>query len=474
MFWQRCAVRAAPRATWTMRHLSTNASTHQGMLKRVLVDAIKARGPLTIPAYMQACLTNPDYGYYATKDQASPSILGSRGDFITSPEISQVFGELLAVYFVSRWQAAGAPSRIRLIELGPGRGTLLCDMLRTFSAFPEMMSALRSVELVESSPLFIEHQESGLSATLGRMGRSLANADTPIEKLSPKEVRVEWFASHEQVSVAPDAWTIVVAHEFFDALPIHIFEKHATGWREVMVDVDDGHRPVSVVKASDLNRKAPEPGLRFVLSPGPTAWTQLLASNSERFKMMQPGQRVEVSPAGWTVARRLGEWVSGYPALRPEHATSQRPPADTREQRGKRSLGGCGLVIDYGGMRFFSESFRAFRSHKLVDPLEMPGQSDLTANVDFSFLMHALHTTDAFTYGPLSQRDFLTALGLSLRLKKLVESNAPDRRVDIERAAQRLIEVNGMGTQYQILGISSPARAHGDESVEPEEVYPFL
>ena len=174
MFWQRCAVRAAPRATWTMRHLSTNASTHQGMLKRVLVDAIKARGPLTIPAYMQACLTNPDYGYYATKDQASPSILGSRGDFITSPEISQVFGELLAVYFVSRWQAAGAPSRVRLIELGPGRGTLLCDMLRTFSAFPEMMSALRSVELVESSPLFIEHQESGLSATLGRMGRSLA------------------------------------------------------------------------------------------------------------------------------------------------------------------------------------------------------------------------------------------------------------------------------------------------------------
>ena len=174
------------------------------------------------------------------------------------------------------------------------------------------------------------------------------------------------------------------------------------------------------------------------------------------------------------MARRLGEWVSGYPALRPEHATSQRPPADTREQRGKRSLGGCGLVIDYGGMRFFSESFRAFRSHKLVDPLEMPGQSDLTANVDFSFLMHALHTTDAFTYGPLSQRDFLTALGLSLRLKKLVESNAPDRRVDIERAAQRLIEVNGMGTQYQILGISSPARAHGDESVEPEEVYPFI
>lgn len=460
-----------------VRRLTMDASTNQGMLKRVLVDAIKTRGPLTIPSYMQACLTNPDYGYYASKTkQPHTGILGSAGDFITSPEISQVFGELLAIFFISRWQSAGAPRRVRVIELGPGRGTLLSDMIRTFSAFPDMMSAVRSIELVEASPLFIEEQEANLSSVLSRSGRSLANADTSIDALAPNDVRVEWFASPEQVPIMPDTWTIVVAHEFFDALPIHIFEKHINGWREVMVDVDDGkNEPISVIKASDLGKETkPEPKLRYVLSPGATAWSQLLAAKSERFQSLQPGQRVEVSPASWAVARRMGEWISGYPALRPEHTEAKQLPHDIAEQRSKRSLGGCGLVVDYGGVRFFSDSFRAFREHKLVDPLEMPGQSDLTANVDYGFLMHALHTTSSSTYGPLSQRDFLTALGLSLRVKNLIESNPPDRRAEIERAAHRLIEVNGMGTQYQVLGVSSPARENASANTEPDDVYPFI
>ena len=267
---------------------------------------------------MQACLTNPDYGYYASKSNSeSTDILGTRGDFITSPEISQVFGELMAVFFVSRWEAAGRPPRVRLVELGPGRGTLLCDILRTFSAFPDMMAALRSLELVEASPLLIERQEAALSQTLARLHRSLANADTPIEKLKPEEIRIEWFPTYERPAVDPESWTILVAHEFFDALPIHIFEKHAHGWREVMVDIDEKTAPVSVIKAADLNKPPQEPGLRFVLSPGATAWSQLLVANSERFKSLQPGQRVEVSPVSWTAARRVGELVSGYPALRP-------------------------------------------------------------------------------------------------------------------------------------------------------------
>ena len=87
--------------------------------------------------------------------------------------------------------------------------------------------------------------------------------------------------------------------------------------------------------------------------------------------------------------------------------------------------------------------------------------------------MHAIHTTNAYTYGPLSQQDFLTALGLSLRVKNLVESNRADRQAEIQRAANRLIETNGMGTQYQVMGISSPHRATAPEG-EPEEVYPFI
>lgn len=424
---------------------------------------------------MQACLTNPDYGYYASKsNEVSTNILGTRGDFITSPEISQVFGELMAVFFVSRWEAAGRPQRIRLVELGPGRGTLLCDLLRTFSAFPDMMAALRSLELVEASPLFIERQEAALSQTLARLHRSLANADTPIEKLKPEEIRIEWFPTYERPAVDPEAWTMVVAHEFFDALPIHIFEKHAQGWREVMVDIDEKTEPVSVIKASDLNKPPQEPGLRFVLSPGATAWSQLLVASSERFKSLQPGQRVEVSPVSWTAARRIGELVSGYPALRPGPDGQPAPPSEElASERAKPSLGGCGLVVDYGGYRFFSDSFRAFRAHEIVDPLSLPGQSDLTANVDFAFLAQALHMTDALSYGPMPQRAFLNALGLSLRVKKLVETNPSSRRADIERAAARLIDANGMGSQYQVMGVSAPRRSAATPT-EPEEMYPFV
>lgn len=441
----------------------------------MLTTHTQARGPLTIPAYMQACLTNPDYGYYASKNNAGATdILGTRGDFITSPEISQVFGELMAVFFVSRWQAAGRPQRIRLIELGPGRGTLLCDLLRTFSAFPDMMKALRSLELVEASPLLIERQEAALSQTLARLNRSLANADTPIEQLKPEEIRIEWFPTFDRPAIDPTTWTIVVAHEFFDALPIHIFEKHAEGWREVMVDVDEASKPVTVLKASDLHKAPSSPGLRFVLSPGATPWSQLLVANSERFKSLQPGQRVEVSPVSWTAARRVGELVSGYPALR--SGQDGKPASPSRELaavRAQPSLGGCGLVVDYGGYRFFSDSFRAFRAHQLVDALSLPGQSDLTANVDFAFLAQALHLTDAHSYGPLHQRDFLMALGLSLRVKKLVESNSPERRADIEQAASRLVDANGMGTQYQVMGVSAPRRSAAAAS-DPEDMYPFV
>lgn len=81
---------------------------------------------------MRTALLDPSQGYYASAnaEDNGRDVLGARGDFITSPEISQVFGELLAVYFVARWQAVGSPDQMRLVEFGPGKGTLLADMIR--------------------------------------------------------------------------------------------------------------------------------------------------------------------------------------------------------------------------------------------------------------------------------------------------------------------------------------------------------
>jgi len=382
--------------------------------------------------------------------------------------------QLLAIFFVARWQSAGAPKRVRLVELGPGRGTLLCDMIRTFSAFPDMLSSLRSIELVELSPVMLEQQEANVAKTLHMLGKRLASADTPIEQLQPDEVRIEWFPAHDRLAIDPASWTMVVAHEFFDALPIHIFEKKLEGWREVLVDVDDGSKPgVTVIKASDIGKPPKEVGLRFVLSRTATPWTQLLVVNSERFRELHPGQRVEISPTSWGVARRLGELVSGYPALRPnKDGKMEKPTEAVAAQRAQPSLGGCGLIVDYGGDHWYSDSLRAFKQHRIVDPLADPGVADLTANVDFSLLRQAVATSDANTHGPMSQLDFLTAMGIQVRVQKLTSQN-PTRKAAIEQAAARLVDATSMGKQYQMMALSAPAQAQAAEH-EPEEVYPFL
>ncbi|WFD34030.1 hypothetical protein MCUN1_000858 [Malassezia cuniculi] len=458
----------APVARSFVRALSTPAqSAPTGVLKRLLADSIK------VP-YMQACLMNPDYGYYAGKHGLEGNhVLGSRGDFITSPEISQVFGELLAIFFVMRWQSAGSPASVRLVEFGPGRGTLLGDMLRTFATFAPMIKCLHTIQLVEASPMLIVEQEQTLKAALEKVGKTLVPADTPVDKLGKDEIRVEWFPSYHAVPVEPTAWTIAVAHEFFDALPIHIFEKRTEGWREVMVDVDTGSNgSVSVLKASDLG-KEPEKKLRYVLSPGETPWTKLLAVQSGRFDTVQPGQRVEVSPLSWVAARRMGELVSGYDAQKVSGDGKPLPLSrEENERRSAPSAGGCGLIIDYGGAQFFSNSFRAFRSHKLIDPLELPGESDLTANVDFNYLNTAINSTDARAYGLLSQGDFLRSMGMSVRVEKLTKEN-PERAAAIAAAAARLVDSTGMGTQYKFMAVSAPpAQRAGTDSTE--EIYPFL
>lgn len=378
-----------------------------------------------------------------------------------------------------RWQAAGSPASVRVVELGPGRGTLLGDMLRTFATFAPMANSLRTIQLVEASPMLIVEQEKTLQAALERVGKRLVPADTPLDKLGKDEIRVEWFPSYHAVPVDPSMWTITVAHEFFDALPIHIFEKRIEGWREVLVDVDTGssgnvcvRANSSVLKASDLG-KEPEKKLRYVLSPSETPWTKLLAVQSGRFDAVQPGQRVEVSPISWVVARRMGELISGYEAQKV--SADGRPMELSHEERERRaapSAGGCGLIVDYGGAQFFSNSFRAFRSHKVVDPLELPGESDLTANVDFNYLNTAINSTDARAYGLLSQSDFLRSMGMGVRVEKLSKEN-PGRGSEITGAAARLVDTTGMGSQYKVMAVSAPPvpRAGTDPK---EEIYPFL
>jgi SAM-dependent MidA family methyltransferase len=175
-------------------------------LSAEIVELIRQEGPLPVGRYMALALGHPRHGYYMTRDP-----FGAQGDFTTAPEISQMFGELIGLWAAHVWRAMGAPSRFRLVELGPGRGTLMADMLRASRIVPGFREAL-CVHLVETSPALRARQ----AATLVR--------SEPV-----------W---HETLAEALDGPVIVIANEFLDALPLDQFVMTPEGWRERLVGLD--------------------------------------------------------------------------------------------------------------------------------------------------------------------------------------------------------------------------------------------
>jgi SAM-dependent MidA family methyltransferase len=209
---------------------------------------IRETGPIGIDRYMALCLGHPVHGYYRTRDP-----LGPRGDFTTAPEISQMFGELVGVWIASVWAAMGAPAPLRLVELGPGRGTLMADALRALRTVAP--TAAIDLHLVETSPVLRAAQEATLAAA------------TPT-----------W---HADVASVPPGPAIVVANEFFDCLPVRQFVRTARGWCERLVGLADG-------------------ALAFGLAPDPTV--AITAAAAEGALMTLPAPALELAR---TLAQRV-------------------------------------------------------------------------------------------------------------------------------------------------------------------------
>ncbi|WP_332686361.1 class I SAM-dependent methyltransferase [Bosea sp. (in: a-proteobacteria)] len=200
-------------------------------LAQELVRLIRDEGPLSVSRYMALCLGHPRHGYYMKQDP-----FGAAGDFTTAPEISQVFGELIGLWAATVWRMMGEPAALRLVELGPGRGTLMQDVLRAGKLVPGFRAAL-SVHLVETSPVLRERQAESLAAA----------GATAI-----------W---HERVQDALDGPAIVIANEFLDALPLDQFVLTPEGWRERLVGLDGEGRlafGLSGEAESALARAAPQ------------------------------------------------------------------------------------------------------------------------------------------------------------------------------------------------------------------------
>jgi NADH dehydrogenase [ubiquinone] 1 alpha subcomplex assembly factor 7 len=204
----------------------TEFSPLQSEIKKL----IKSSGPMPVWRYMELCLLHPEHGYYVSRDP-----LGREGDFITAPEVSQMFGELLGLWAASVWKAIGSPPMLRLIELGPGRGTMMADALRALRVLPPLYQAL-SVHLVEINPVLREKQRSTLSGVRN----------------------VAW---HDSIDEVPEGPAVIFANEYFDVLPIHQAVKRETGWHERVVNLDANGRLVFGAAAE------PTPRFEVLLPP---------------------------------------------------------------------------------------------------------------------------------------------------------------------------------------------------------------
>ena len=169
---------------------------------------IAATGPMPIAQYMKLCLTHPRHGYYMTRDP-----FGTTGDFTTAPEVSQMFGELIGLWTIGVWRLMGSPSDFRLVELGPGRGTMMRDALRAAKVLPEFRKAT-TVHLIEISPSLERVQE---------------------QTLSDSDTQIYWHAKLEEV---PEGPLIILANEFLDALPVQQVVKQSDGWHQRVIDID--------------------------------------------------------------------------------------------------------------------------------------------------------------------------------------------------------------------------------------------
>ncbi|MDP3197656.1 class I SAM-dependent methyltransferase [Tabrizicola sp.] len=204
-------------------------------LARLLVQRIRETGPITVADYMAECLLHPVHGYYTTRDP-----FGAAGDFTTAPEISQMFGELLGLALAQAWLDRGSPAPFTLAELGPGRGTLMADILRATRAVPGFQAAAR-IALVEVSP----HLRQVQAATL--------SGHAP-----------EWV---DRIEDLPDRPLFLIANEFLDALPIRQFQHGPDGWQERLVGLRDGaltfglSDPLPQVPDTPALRHAPEGAL---------------------------------------------------------------------------------------------------------------------------------------------------------------------------------------------------------------------
>ncbi|KAM9998307.1 hypothetical protein ACTFIY_007976 [Dictyostelium cf. discoideum] len=372
--------------------------------EKYLQDITKVRGPMSIDTFIKEVLTNPKYGYYMNKD-----VFGKGGDFITAPEVSQLFGEMIGIWCVATWEAMGKPKKLQIVEMGPGRGTLMKDILRSTKVFKEFYDSI-SVHLVEASPANKKTQKQNLLYFKDKA----INFDHKTIGETPNGIKVTWVGKLEEVPT--DIPTLFLAQEFFDALPIHVFRfsREKNDWCEVLVDED-------ITEHGEYY-------LRFVQSKGPTLMTTAVKHLLPEFGL--EGYQVELGLAGLAISQQIANRID--------------------------KSGGAALIIDYGYDKIVKSSLQAIRDHEFVDILDKPGTADLSVWVDFQTIRKTvkLLKNKSTAIGPVDQGIFLKEMGIEHRLAQIgrkLDSN--EKFEELVMGYKKLVDPKEMGTTYKVITI---------------------
>ena len=380
-----------------------------------LLDRLKAQiaqdGPISVAEYFTRCLHDPRDGYYATRPA-----LGEGGDFLTAPGVSQMFGELIGLWLLETWTRMGRPSLVRLVEMGPGDGTLISDILRAARLLPKFLEAA-DLWLVEVSPPLRAVQAERLAGA----------------RLTPR-----WADRLEAVPAG--APLLLVANEVLDCLPAHQFVRTEGGWAERVVGLDEagelafGLRALNPPPMGEAARRG-RWGEQTHLGQLPPQSPRIESGTTPppQGEALESGAVVESSPAQAALGSELGHRVA-------------------RD-------GGAALLIDYGrDTPGPGDTLQALKAHAKVPPLAEPGQADLTVWADFPAVLAAGAEAGAATGPILSQGAFLQDLGIQARAQALAAAR-PDQADKLARQLDRLTGAARMGELFKVVCLFAPGLA---------------
>lgn len=362
----------------------------------------------TVAQFMQEALYSAENGYYISQNP-----IGKNNDFITAPEISQLFGEMIGVFCANEWFKLGSPSEFNLVELGPGKGTMMQDLLRATKHIPGFSESLK-IHFVETNKIHIELQKNLFEAT--------------------------W---HKDISSLPfNKPFIIIANEFFDCLPINQYIFTKNGWCERYVQLTNE----KLQSSSSRSASAPRQSIDCLTSFAMTEDLKKRNENQNFINLPVDDQTNKLLSRDYPNATIDSIVEINYSARNIVKLLCKK----------LKKTSGCILIIDYGYDLDspFGSTLQAIKNHKFHSVFENIGDADLTAHVDFRALRKIALAENLQVSATISQREFLLKHGIDIRAKMLMQNASPQQKQEIQSGLSRLIDNNQMGQLFRSINIS--------------------